>query len=113
MNCKIIKISFSFLGIIDDKYIGILALLNNESKMPNPSDENFTINVHNSWKSSTILTVPQKKNIEDGFTIRHFAGNVSYDSVNIIINLLYSFFLTVISIAFNIVVPPSYDGEYK
>lgn len=78
------------LDLFDDKYNGIFAHLNNESKMPCPSAKNFTNNVHNSWKSTTFLTVPPKKSIDDGFSIRHFAGDVFYDTV---IEIIYIFFI--------------------
>lgn len=67
--------------MIDHKYIGIFAHLNNESKLKVPSGKNFTSNVHKSW-SSMYLSVKPKKSIEEGFLIRHFAGDVFYDTVS-------------------------------
>lgn len=68
--------------MIDNKFNGIFALLNNESKVASPSVRNFTTNVNRFWKSNPSLILSHKKNIEEGFSIRHFAGEVFYDTVN-------------------------------
>lgn len=71
-----------YSDLIENHRIGIFALLNNESKLPSPSTMNFTLNVHESWKSSTVLSAPRDKKLTDGFSVRHFAGTVYYDTVN-------------------------------
>lgn len=70
-----------FLDLIGEKRNGIFALLNNESKLPSPSVTNFTSNVHNLWSSTTVLSTPRHEMLK-GFSIRHFAGDVFYDTVN-------------------------------
>lgn len=70
-----------FLGLIANKENGIFALLNDESKLNSPSAQKFTLKVHSSWKSFSGLTMPQKKDLGEGFTIRHFAGDVYYNTV--------------------------------
>lgn len=66
--------------LIAERKFGIFSLLNDETKMPHPSVRNFTINIHNTWKSSTVL-IRHTQNVSDGFMVRHFAGDVFYKTV--------------------------------
>lgn len=73
------------ISLIESQPTGIFALLNEESKLPNPSCTRFTTKVHNTWKSNVDLLAPKSLKIpikdEDGFVIRHFIGAVCYKTV--------------------------------
>lgn len=74
--------------MMDDSCNGIFALLSNESKLPLQSTRNFIMNVHETWKDGLVA---QKSIAEEGFTIRHFAGDVFYNAVNFV-NDTFEFF---------------------
>uniref|UniRef100_A0AAX7V8A3 Unconventional myosin-VI n=1 Tax=Astatotilapia calliptera TaxID=8154 RepID=A0AAX7V8A3_ASTCA len=70
------------IDLVEAKVVGILDILDEENRLPQPSDQHFTDTVHNKHKDHFRLTVPRKskltvhRNVRDdeGFIIRHFAG---------------------------------------
>ena len=89
------------IDLIESPKNGILSLLDEESKLPKPSAAHFTSEVHKTFPTHFRLALPRKSKIkehreigdEEGFLIRHFAGAVCYNTVNIfsasnVINIL-------------------------
>ncbi|KAM3172864.1 hypothetical protein ACTXT7_013670 [Hymenolepis weldensis] len=78
------------INLIESKKSGILALLDEESRLPNSNSEHFTNEVHRVHHENARLTVPRKdkkfKNLRDseGFLLKHFAGPVCYTTVEFI-----------------------------
>ncbi|EUB58330.1 Myosin-VI [Echinococcus granulosus] len=78
------------IDLIESKDFGILALLDEESRLPNSNSEHFTNEVHRSHGNNPRLTVPRRdkkfKNLRDseGFLLRHFAGSVCYTTTEFI-----------------------------
>ncbi|XP_051908625.1 unconventional myosin-VI-like isoform X2 [Hippocampus zosterae] len=76
------------IDLVEAKVLGILDILDEENRLPQPSDQHFTDTVHNKHKSHFRLTIPRKsklaihRNVRDdeGFIIRHFAGAVCYET---------------------------------
>uniref|UniRef100_A0A8C8SL27 Unconventional myosin-VI n=1 Tax=Pelusios castaneus TaxID=367368 RepID=A0A8C8SL27_9SAUR len=74
------------IDLIEAKLVGVLDILDEESRLPQPSDQHFTSVVHQKHKEHFRLSIPRKsklavhRNIRDdeGFIIRHFAGAVSF-----------------------------------
>ncbi|XP_062599894.1 unconventional myosin-VI-like isoform X3 [Saccostrea cucullata] len=74
------------IDLIETKANGIFDLLDEESKLPTPKPEHFTMEVHNRNKSHFRLSLPRKSKLkihrdvrdDEGFLIRHFAGAVCY-----------------------------------
>ncbi|KAG7236925.1 hypothetical protein INR49_000106, partial [Caranx melampygus] len=77
------------IDLVEAKLVGILDILDEENRLPQPSDQHFTDTVHSKHKDHFRLTVPRKsklavhRNVRDdeGFIIRHFAGAVCYETV--------------------------------
>ncbi|KAB7501722.1 Unconventional myosin-VI, partial [Armadillidium nasatum] len=86
------KISYSdnqdCIDLIEMKGAGIIALLDEESKLPKPSHTHFTSAVHGNHGNHFRLALPRKSKLRDhreirddeGFLIRHFAGAVCYQT---------------------------------
>ncbi|KAM7534154.1 hypothetical protein Aperf_G00000109723 [Anoplocephala perfoliata] len=78
------------IDLIESKKTGILALLDEESRLPNSNSEHFTEEVHRVHNENPRLTVPRKekkfKNLRDseGFLLKHFAGPVCYTTAEFI-----------------------------
>uniref|UniRef100_A0AAR2JL69 Unconventional myosin-VI n=1 Tax=Pygocentrus nattereri TaxID=42514 RepID=A0AAR2JL69_PYGNA len=78
------------IDLVEAKLVGILDILDEENRLPQPSDQHFTETVHNKHKNHFRLTVPRKskltvhRNVRDdeGFIVRHFAGAVCYETKN-------------------------------
>ncbi|XP_037099836.1 unconventional myosin-VI-like isoform X1 [Syngnathus acus] len=76
------------IDLVEAKMLGILDILDEENRLPQPSDQHFADTVHNKHKNHFRLTVPRKsklavhRNVRDdeGFIIRHFAGAVCYET---------------------------------
>ncbi|XP_055307856.1 myosin heavy chain 95F-like [Sitodiplosis mosellana] len=76
------------IELIESKSNGIFALLDEESKLPKPSFDHFTLEVHKAWNGHIRLMLPRASRFkghrtlrdEEGFLIRHFAGDVSYNT---------------------------------
>lgn len=74
------------IELIENKKCGIFDLLDEESKLPTPKYDHFTMEVHNRNKNHFRLSLPRKSKLkshrdvrdEEGFLIRHFAGAVVY-----------------------------------
>ncbi|XP_061177541.1 unconventional myosin-VI-like isoform X2 [Saccostrea echinata] len=74
------------IDLIETKANGIFDLLDEESKLPTPKPEHFTMEVHNRNKTHFRLSLPRKSKLkihrdvrdDEGFLIRHFAGAVCY-----------------------------------
>uniref|UniRef100_A0A670YDI6 Unconventional myosin-VI n=1 Tax=Pseudonaja textilis TaxID=8673 RepID=A0A670YDI6_PSETE len=70
------------IDLIEGKLIGILDILDEENRLPQPSDQHFASVIHQKQKQHFRLSIPRKsklavhRNIRDdeGFIIRHFAG---------------------------------------
>ncbi|XP_036438257.1 myosin VIa isoform X2 [Colossoma macropomum] len=80
------------IDLVEAKLVGILDILDEENRLPQPSDQHFTETVHNKHKNHFRLTVPRKskltvhRNVRDdeGFIIRHFAGAVCYETIDFV-----------------------------
>ncbi|XP_059033231.1 unconventional myosin-VI isoform X7 [Mustela lutreola] len=80
------------IDLIEAKLVGILDILDEENRLPQPSDQHFTSAVHQKHKEHFRLTIPRKsklaihRNIRDdeGFIIRHFAGAVCYETTQFV-----------------------------
>ncbi|XP_032399511.1 myosin VIa [Etheostoma spectabile] len=80
------------IDLVEAKVLGILDILDEENRLPQPSDQHFTDTVHNKHKDHFRLTVPRKsklavhRNVRDdeGFIIRHFAGAVCYETTKFV-----------------------------
>uniref|UniRef100_A0A8C7KEQ7 Unconventional myosin-VI n=1 Tax=Oncorhynchus kisutch TaxID=8019 RepID=A0A8C7KEQ7_ONCKI len=78
------------IDLVEAKLVGILDILDEENRLPQPSDQHFAETVHNKHKNHFRLTVPRKsklqvhRNVRDdeGFIVRHFAGAVCYETKN-------------------------------
>lgn len=66
------------LDLLDHKTTGIFQQLDNECKMPNPNLEHFMVNVCSTHTNSPAF-LPNYG--ENSFTIEHFSGNVTYQTV--------------------------------
>lgn len=82
------------IDLIETKNQGILNILDEESKLPKPSYTHFTTEVHKHWPSEFRIGLPRSSKLkthrslrdDEGFLIRHFAGAVCYQTVNIFFN---------------------------
>ncbi|XP_069830766.1 unconventional myosin-VI isoform X5 [Dendropsophus ebraccatus] len=80
------------IDLIESKLVGILDILDEENRLPQPSDQHFTSMVHQKHKNHFRLTIPRKskltvhRNIRDdeGFIVRHFAGAVCYETTQFV-----------------------------
>ncbi|KAL7987945.1 hypothetical protein Chor_006864 [Crotalus horridus] len=80
------------IDLIEGKLIGILDILDEENRLPQPSDQHFASVVHQKQKEHFRLSIPRKsklavhRNIRDdeGFIIRHFAGAVCYETTQFV-----------------------------
>ncbi|KAJ3613824.1 hypothetical protein NHX12_020070 [Muraenolepis orangiensis] len=76
------------IDLVEAKLVGILDILDEESRLPQPSDQHFAVAVHSKHSKHFRLTVPRKsklavhRNVRDdeGFIVRHFAGAVCYET---------------------------------
>ncbi|XP_065192993.1 unconventional myosin-X-like [Sycon ciliatum] len=65
-----------------EKKLGVLALLDEESRFPKGTDESFLQKVHNAHGKNHFYIKPQVKNTK--FGINHYAGDVMYDTRGIL-----------------------------
>lgn len=80
------------IDLIEAKLVGVLDILDEENRLPQPSDQHFTSVVHQKHKDHFRLTIPRKskltihRNIRDdeGFIVRHFAGAVCYETTQFV-----------------------------
>ncbi|NXY28612.1 MYO6 protein, partial [Pomatorhinus ruficollis] len=80
------------IDLIEAKLVGVLDILDEENRLPQPSDQHFTSVVHQKHKDHFRLSIPRKsklavhRNIRDdeGFIIRHFAGAVCYETLQFV-----------------------------
>ncbi|XP_039527470.1 myosin VIa [Pimephales promelas] len=80
------------IDLVESKLVGILDILDEENRLPQPSDQHFTETVHSKHKEHFRLTVPRKsklavhRNVRDdeGFIVRHFAGAVCYETTQFV-----------------------------
>lgn len=80
------------IDLIEGKLMGILDILDEENRLPQPSDQHFTSAVHQKHKDHFRLSIPRKsklavhRNIRDdeGFIVRHFAGAVCYETTQFV-----------------------------
>eukprot|EP00040_Diaphanoeca_grandis_P029379 m.172059 g.172059 ORF g.172059 m.172059 type:complete len:1230 (+) comp31666_c7_seq6:107-3796(+) len=76
------------IDMIEGPKVGILAMLDEESKLPRASDETLTEKIHKQFSKHFRLQVPRKSKMSyykqlrdnEGFIIRHFAGAVCYQT---------------------------------
>lgn len=79
-----------FLSDLFESKYNIFSLLDEETKLPKPSSASFTNNLHSAWKDHSQLSVPRALRShrtlrdEEGFIIKHFAGDVCYTTVGLI-----------------------------
>ncbi|XP_069582617.1 unconventional myosin-VI isoform X6 [Ranitomeya imitator] len=80
------------IDLIESKLVGILDILDEENRLPQPSDQHFTSMVHQKHKNHFRLTIPRKSKLtvhrnlrdDEGFIIRHFAGAVCYETTQFV-----------------------------
>ncbi|XP_072290391.1 unconventional myosin-VI-like isoform X2 [Eucyclogobius newberryi] len=80
------------IDLVEAKLVGILDILDEENRLPQPSDQHFTHAVHSKHKDHFRLTIPRKsklavhRNVRDdeGFIVRHFAGAVCYETTRFV-----------------------------
>ncbi|XP_062981002.1 unconventional myosin-VI isoform X5 [Elgaria multicarinata webbii] len=80
------------IDLIEGKLVGVLDILDEENRLPQPSDQHFTSMVHQKHKDHFRLSIPRKsklavhRNVRDdeGFIIRHFAGAVCYETTQFV-----------------------------
>ncbi|CAL8312208.1 unnamed protein product [Lota lota] len=80
------------IDLVEAKLVGILDILDEENRLPQPSDQHFTDTVHSKHKNHFRLTIPRKsklsvhRNVRDdeGFIVRHFAGAVCYETTKFV-----------------------------
>ncbi|KAF5895283.1 unconventional myosin-VI-like isoform X1, partial [Clarias magur] len=80
------------IDLVEAKLVGILDILDEENRLPQPSDQHFTEMVHSKHKNHFRLSVPRKskltvhRNVRDdeGFIVRHFAGAVCYETIKFV-----------------------------
>ncbi|KAM4815917.1 unconventional myosin-VI [Urocitellus parryii] len=80
------------IDLIEAKLVGILDILDEENRLPQPSDQHFTSAVHQKHKDHFRLTIPRKSKLavhrnlrdDEGFIIRHFAGAVCYETTQFV-----------------------------
>uniref|UniRef100_A0A8C4NXJ0 Unconventional myosin-VI n=1 Tax=Dicentrarchus labrax TaxID=13489 RepID=A0A8C4NXJ0_DICLA len=78
------------IDLVEAKLVGVLDILDEENRLPQPSDQHFALAVHNKHKDHFRLTVPRKSKLtihrnlrdDEGFIIRHFAGQVTHRPKN-------------------------------
>ncbi|XP_032356250.1 myosin VIb isoform X3 [Etheostoma spectabile] len=76
------------IDLVEAKLVGILDILDEENRLPQPSDQHFALAVHSKHKDHFRLTVPRKSKLtihrnlrdDEGFIVRHFAGAVCYET---------------------------------
>uniref|UniRef100_A0A336MXX6 CSON008982 protein n=1 Tax=Culicoides sonorensis TaxID=179676 RepID=A0A336MXX6_CULSO len=76
------------IDLIESKTGGIFNLLDEESKLPKPSYDHFTNEVHKQWQGHFRISLPRASRLkshrtlrdEEGFLVRHFAGAVCYNT---------------------------------
>ncbi|XP_015240666.1 PREDICTED: unconventional myosin-VI isoform X1 [Cyprinodon variegatus] len=80
------------IDLVEAKLVGILDILDEENRLPQPSDQHFTLAVQSKHKDHFRLTVPRKSKLaihrnlrdDEGFMIRHFAGAVCYETTRFV-----------------------------
>lgn len=80
------------IDLIEAKKTGIIDILDEESKLPKPTAEHFTRELHQKHKNHFRLALPRKSHLiyhkkmrdDEGFLIRHFAGAVCYQTAEFI-----------------------------
>ncbi|XP_053191373.1 myosin VIb isoform X4 [Scomber japonicus] len=80
------------IDLVEAKLVGILDILDEENRLPQTSDQHFTLAVHNKHKDHFRLTVPRKSKLtihrnlrdDEGFIVRHFAGAVCYETTRFV-----------------------------
>ncbi|CAL8394737.1 unnamed protein product [Gadus morhua 'NCC'] len=80
------------IDLVEARLLGILDILDEENRLPQPSDQHFTDTVHSKHKNHFRLTIPRKsklsvhRNVRDdeGFIVRHFAGAVCYETTKFV-----------------------------
>uniref|UniRef100_A0A3B3ZX36 Unconventional myosin-VI n=1 Tax=Periophthalmus magnuspinnatus TaxID=409849 RepID=A0A3B3ZX36_9GOBI len=80
------------IDLVEAKLVGILDILDEENRLPQPSDLHFTHAVHSKHKDHFRLSIPRKsklaihRNVRDdeGFIVRHFAGAVCYETTRFV-----------------------------
>lgn len=86
-------------------------MLDEESKLPKPSTEHFTTEVHQRWGSHFRLALPRASKLKahreirdsEGFLVRHFAGAVCYDTVSLKEKKNYAYFLLFLTISSDLI----------
>lgn len=81
------EIEWSFIDFADNKEciamieskLGILSLLDEESRMTAGTDESFTLKLYKQFENEKVFE--KSRFGQDGFTIRHYATDVTYSSV--------------------------------
>lgn len=76
------------IDLIEAKKTGILAVLDENSKLPSATDKTFTDKLRDTHKNHFRLQIPRKSKMsyyktlrdDEGFIVRHFAGAVCYET---------------------------------
>jgi myosin-6 len=89
-NLNITFTLINYPDLIEASKIGILSLLDEESKLPKSAAPHFTTEVHRQWNNHFRIALPRASRLkahreirdDEGFLIRHFAGAVCYQTVS-------------------------------
>ncbi|KCV69582.1 hypothetical protein H696_04004 [Fonticula alba] len=79
------KDNAAIIDLVENKRFGILSLLDEECLMPKSTDASLAIKLHTTHTNNEYISKPKigqgRKRITDreGFVIRHFAGEVTYE----------------------------------
>ena len=57
------------------------AILNEECVIPKGTDKGFTEKLHDAHKKSVVITTVKGKSAQEGFSVAHFAGAVTYSTI--------------------------------
>ncbi|XP_029972779.1 unconventional myosin-VI-like [Salarias fasciatus] len=80
------------IDLVEARLVGVLDILDEENRLPQPSDQHFALAVHSKHKEHFRLTVPRKSKLavhrnlrdDEGFIVRHFAGAVCYETTRFV-----------------------------
>ncbi|CAH1799090.1 unnamed protein product [Owenia fusiformis] len=110
------------IDLIEGRSIGIFDLLDEENKLPRPSPDHFTSEVHGKNKNHFRLSIPRKSKLkshrdvrdDEGFLIRHFAGAVCYHTQNFLEknnDALHASLEAILTVSKNKLVKGLFDGK--
>lgn len=70
------------LDLIDTKHVGLLAMLDDQCYVPNPSNQQFTRILYQKFSDSGRFQATSTQKVNNKFTLHHYAGPVEYVTEN-------------------------------